>query len=98
MYRSCSLRPPETERTLVIETAGGVFVPLNPAFTNLDLIKSLNCECIVVSKHYLGSINHTLLTLEVLKIHKIPVLGVIFNGESNPDTENAILKISQQRF
>jgi dethiobiotin synthetase len=90
-----SITLPQTTRPLIIEGVGGILVPLTPQISSLDLFKSWNCQWVVVSKHYLGSINHTLLTLEVLKKFRLPILGIIFNGEHNPDTESAILEISQ---
>lgn len=87
--------PPKIDRPLIIEGVGGVLVPLTTQTTTLDLFKSWNCQWVVVSRHYLGSINHTLLTIEVLKMHQIPILGIIFNGEANPETESAILEITQ---
>lgn len=92
------MHPPKTERPLIIEGVGGVLVPLTTQTTTLDLFKSWNGQWIVVSRHYLGSINHTLLTIEVLKMHQIPILGIIFNGEPNPDTESAILEITKVPF
>lgn len=84
---------PDTEgHPLVIEGAGGILVPLNDKEFVLDLIKKLEAEVILVSNHYLGSINHTLLTAEVLKQHKIKVKGIIFNGDSNPASESIILE------
>lgn len=90
-----SIVPPKTTRPLVIEGVGGIFVPLNTKILSIDLFKSWDCPWIIVSKHYLGSINHTLLTLETLKHHGIPVAGLIFNGEPNSDSESPILEISQ---
>lgn len=86
---------PQTSRTLIIEGVGGVMVPLNVKTVSLDLFASWDCQWILVSKHYLGSINHTLLSIETLKQRKIPILGLILNGESNPDSESAITEISQ---
>ncbi len=85
---------PQTTRPLIIEGVGGIFVPLTTKIVTLDVFKPWNCQWVIVSKHYLGSINHTLLTIETLKQHKIPILGIIFNGEPNPDSEGAILEIS----
>lgn len=82
---------PETANTLVIEGAGGLMVPLNDKLLVLDLVAKLNCPVVVVSRNYLGSINHTLLTLEVLKHRNIPVAGIVFNGRPNPATEDFIL-------
>lgn len=90
-----SIALPETTRPLIIEGVGGILVPLTAKASSMDLFKSWDCQWIIVSRHYLGSINHTLLTLEVLKKLSIPVLGIVFNGEHNPDTESAILEISQ---
>ncbi|WP_256006569.1 dethiobiotin synthase [Pedobacter deserti] len=85
---------PAQANTLIVEGAGGLMVPLNDRDLILDLIKSLGVKVIVVSQNYLGSINHTLLTLEVLKHYQIPVEGLIFNGKSNSETEEYIEKYS----
>ena len=81
---------PACSEPLVIELAGGVMVPLNDRETNLDLLKRFGLPVIIVSRHYLGSINHTLLTLEVLRAQNVDVRGVIFNGKELPDTERTI--------
>ena len=81
---------PKTENHLVIEGAGGLFVPLNNQDTIADLIQP-DYKVIVVSRHYLGSINHTLLTIEALQNRNIKVAGIIFNGERNEATEAIIL-------
>lgn len=84
---------PETENNLIIEGAGGLMVPLNDRGDFIvDLIPHLADEVILISKNYLGSINHTLLSIELLKQRKIPILGVIFNGDPNPETEEIILE------
>lgn len=93
-----SIVPPQTLSPLIIETAGGIFVPLTDTILSFDLFKTWNLPWIVVSKHYLGSINHTLLTLHALKQNDISVAGVIFNGLPNSDSERAILEISQIPF
>lgn len=85
---------PETKRPLIVEGAGGLLVPLNEGDLIVNLIKKLNLPVIVVSQHYLGSINHSLLTLEVLKQHQIEVKGIIFNGEPNEESESVILSYS----
>jgi len=95
LIRLDSITLPQTTRPLIIEGVGGVFVPLTPKILSIDLFKSWDCKWVIVSKHYLGSINHTLLTIEVLKKLCLPILGIIFNGEHNPDNETAILDISQ---
>ncbi|MFM9826784.1 dethiobiotin synthase [Flavobacterium sp.] len=75
---------------LVIEGAGGVFVPLNDTDCVIDLIRP-DYKVIVISRHYLGSINHTLLTIEALKNRKINIAGIIFSGDENKATESIIL-------
>ena len=69
---------------LIVEGAGGVFVPVNDHETMLDLMKQLQLPVIVVARGTLGTINHTLLTLEVLRQRNIAVHGVIFSGHLNP--------------
>lgn len=93
-----SIIPPQTTRPLIIESVGGIFVPLTRQLLSIDLFKRWQCHWIVVSKHYLGSINHTLLTIEALKQHQVPILGIIFNGKAQIDSESAILKIAKVPF
>lgn len=81
---------PQTNNTLIIEGAGGLMVPLTNGFLMIDLIKQLDAEVILVVKHYLGSINHSLLSLEVLHSRNIPIKALIFNGEPNPSSEEVI--------
>ncbi|MGB0868150.1 MAG: dethiobiotin synthase [Flavobacteriales bacterium] len=93
--RSISLKDltyPETNNEhLIIEGAGGLMVPFNEKETFVDWLKfHPEIKIIIVSKNYLGSINHTMLTLEVLKQHGIPVYGIIFNGKENKATERVI--------
>ncbi|MFY0601822.1 MAG: dethiobiotin synthase [Cyclobacteriaceae bacterium] len=82
---------PKVEKDLVIEGAGGALVPINDQDVVIDLAVKLKAEVVVVSNLYLGSINHTLLTAEALKSRGIKVRGVIFNGESNFESERIIL-------
>lgn len=84
------IKEPNTENRLVIEGAGGLLVPINDSETIFDLIKS-DYKVIVVSRHYLGSINHSLLTIEKLQEKKLNV-GIIFSGNEHPTTESIILK------
>lgn len=91
---TAAIKAPATTNHLVIEGAGGLMVPINEQELILDLIKSLNTKVIVVSQNYLGSINHTLLTLEVLKSKEIEVEGLIFNGPANEESERYITMYS----
>jgi dethiobiotin synthetase len=84
------IKEPKTQNQLVIEGAGGVFVPLNNNDCVIDLIQK-DYKVIVVSRHYLGSINHTLLTIEALQNRKINIAGIIFSGEENKSSESIIL-------
>jgi len=84
-----NIKEPQTKNHLVIEGAGGIFVPINNQETIIDLIQP-DYKVIVVSRHYLGSINHTLLTIEALVNRKINVAGIIFSGDENPSTETLI--------
>jgi dethiobiotin synthetase len=79
----------QSSRPLIIEGAGGLMVPLNESETILDLISLLGAEVIIVSRNYLGSINHSLMTAKILKQAGIPVLGWIFNDQFM-DYENDI--------
>ncbi|MBA2727231.1 MAG: dethiobiotin synthase [Parachlamydiaceae bacterium] len=90
-----AIKLPETNRPLIIESCGGIFVPLSKAVLTIDLFCSWKVQWILVSRHYTGSINHTLLTIEAMKSRGIDLLGLIFNGEPNPDSEEAILAISK---
>ena len=81
---------PTTDNTLIIEAAGGLYVPLNDEDTMLDLILPTD-KVVLVSRHYLGSINHTILTYEALKNKGLNVHGIIFSGTPTPSTEEFIL-------
>ena len=58
----------------------------------MDLIKQLSADVVLVSRNYLGSINHTLMSVELLKSRNIPILGIVFNDEENKSTEEIILE------
>lgn len=77
-------------RPLVIEGAGGLLVPLNDHHLMIDLIQKLGFPTILVARSTLGTINHTLLSLEALRSRSIPVAGVVLNGPLNPENRAAI--------
>jgi dethiobiotin synthetase len=89
-----ALTLPSHTKPIVVELAGGVAVPLNDSHTNLDFIEQLGLPVVVVSRHYLGSINHTLLTIYALRSRKVNIAGIIFNGDELPDTERIIAQLS----
>lgn len=91
-----SIIEPDTDNHLVIEGAGGLLVPLNDSHTIFDLIKP-DYKVVVVSRHYLGSINHSLLTLYALE-EKGFTPGIIFSGDEHSTTESIILKKTNAIF
>ncbi len=86
--------PPVTANTLFIELAGGIMVPLTKDIMMIDLMAKWNYPVILISKNYVGNINHTLLTCIALKDRNIPVAGIIFNGDINEDSETIIIQHS----
>ena len=86
------VKEPKTTNHLVIEGAGGLLVPLNDTDTILDIINP-DYNVIVVSRHYLGSINHTLLTVQLLQEKGFEV-SLIFSGAVHPSTEEIIKKMT----
>ena len=84
------IQEPKSENPMVIEGAGGILVPLNNTDTILDIIMP-TYQVIVVVKHYLGSINHSLLTIKWLLLKGYDV-AVLYNGEPNPTSEEIITK------
>lgn len=77
---------------LIVEGAGGLLVPINDSLFIVDVIKHLNLPALIVARSSLGTINHTLLTVEKLKEREIPILGVIMNGPKNLENKKAIEK------
>ena len=80
----------QTENDLVIEGAGGLMVPINDTELVIDIARKPDIEVILVSNLYLGSINHTLLSVDYLKRNNFNVKGIIFNGEANEESERII--------
>lgn len=93
--RAEQLSVPDTENTLIIEGAGGLLVPINDDEFVINLAKQFDAEVILVSRNYLGSINHTMLSIAYLKQNGFSVAGIIFNDTPNPETERFILQYSQ---
>lgn len=84
---------PKVTSNLIVEGAGGIMVPLNEdGLMIVDLIAAFNLPVILVSRHYLGSINHSILSAEILKSRGIEVAGFIFVGDENKASEEIILK------
>lgn len=83
-----SIQPPKTQRPLIIEMAGGLLVPYDKDCLQIDLFSQWDAEWILVTQHYLGSINHTLLSLEAIKKRNLKLLGIVINGNSYPEAES----------
>ncbi|MFD2563304.1 MULTISPECIES: dethiobiotin synthase [Aquimarina] len=87
-----TIKIPKTKNDIVVEGAGGLLVPLNEEDTILELIDA-DCKVIVVSRHYLGSINHTLMTVKLLQEKGFDPV-IIFSGDEHPTTESIIKKMT----
>lgn len=85
------IKIPPSEK-LIVEGAGGVLVPINDTDLMIDLMIRFDLEIILVINLYLGCINHSLLTLEAIKARNLKLKGIIFNGNSTPESESIILK------
>ena len=83
---------PETGNSLVVEGAGGALVPINYEEFVIDLPQKWKIPVILIANLYLGSINHTLLTLNELRRRNIELKGIVFNGKANPSSEAIILQ------
>jgi dethiobiotin synthetase len=89
------LEPPSCDRRLVIEGAGGLMVPLAGGLLFADIFAHWRYETVVVARTTLGTINHSLLTIEALRARDIPILGVAFVGDANEESERSIAAIGR---
>jgi dethiobiotin synthetase len=89
-----TIHVPVSQNTMVIEGAGGIMVPLNEREYLVDLIVKCDASVVLVIQNYLGSINHSILSIDALKFRNIPVLGIIFNGPPHKLSEDIILSYS----
>ena len=90
--RISDFRLPETNNNLIVEGAGGVLVPVSSKETIADLIEHFGLPVILVINHYLGALNHGMLTIRELKRRQIPIAGIIFNGEDFQNAESILLQ------
>jgi len=88
------LRLPKVQGSLTIETAGGLMVPITRNFLQIDQIKEWDLPVILVCKSSLGTLNHTLLSIEALKLRNIEILGLVVNGEKHPDNPKTLVDFS----
>lgn len=84
-------------KPLIVELAGGLMVPINPQTLMIDVIKNWDAKVILCAKTSLGTINHTLLSIEALRARNINLAGIIFTGEPNKDTQETILQFSKTK-
>jgi dethiobiotin synthetase len=88
------LKPPQTARTLIIEGAGGLMVPVTRNTLMIDVFKTMALPVILCARTELGTINHTLLSIEALRARSISLHGIIFIGAENPDNIKTIFDFS----
>lgn len=92
------LKIPKTENRLIIEGAGGLLVPLTHEKTYLDFVTANKLSVVVVISSYLGCINHTLLTFEVLQKHNVPVRFAVLNGTFDEEVKKTLLRFVNVPF
>ena len=92
-----SIVPPPTQAPLIVEGAGGLYVPIDDTHMMIDLIARLDLPVVLAARSGLGTINHTLLSLEALKRRGIPVLGVIMSGPLSAGNKEAIERFGNVR-
>lgn len=85
-----NINTPASAKSLVVEGAGGVFVPVNEQASMFDVMRRINFPIIVVCRGTLGTINHTLLTIEALRAREFMIHGLVFSGELNPMSQKTI--------
>ncbi len=89
------LRLPKVQDSLILETAGGLMVPLTRNFLQIDQIKKWGLPVILVCKSSLGTLNHTLLSIEALQKRNINILGLVVNGEKHLDNPKTLVEFSR---
>lgn len=90
-----TLEVPSADRPLVIEGAGGLLVPLTRSVTYLDLMARWRLPVVLCARTALGTINHSLLSIEALRARDVTILGVSFIGEENVETERIIIDMGK---
>lgn len=89
-----AINPPDVAGPLVIEGAGGLLVPLTRRVLTVDLFARWGLPVVLVARTSLGTINHTLLSLEALRARGVPVAGVALVGDEHPDNARVIAEFS----
>lgn len=89
------LVPPQTAGPLVVEGAGGALVPVTRTLLYADLLARWGHPAVIVARTGLGTINHSLLTIEALRTRQVPIVGIAFNGEPEEDSEATIAALGR---
>ncbi|KAF0132334.1 MAG: Dethiobiotin synthase [Methylocystaceae bacterium] len=95
---AAALNPPPCDAPLIIETAGGVLTPLSDRALTIDVLERWRLPVILVARTRLGTINHSLLTLEALRRRGISIAGIIFVGDADADAQHSIETIGGARI
>ncbi len=95
LINPANLQLPSVTKPIVIETAGGLLVPLNRQLLQIDQLNSWKLPVLLVSRTGLGTLNHTLLSIEALRKRKIPLLGLILNGPPHQDNLKTLEQIGK---
>lgn len=90
-----SLALPDVAGRLIVEGAGGALVPVTRTCLYADLFATWRCPVVIVARTGLGTINHSLLTIEALRARGVPILGIAFNGPAEEDSEATIAAIGR---
>jgi dethiobiotin synthetase len=88
---------PATDRPLIVEGAGGLRVPLTPQLTYIEIMASWNAPVVLCARTTLGTINHSLLSIDALRARNVPIAGVAFIGDENAESERIIAEMGQVR-
>jgi dethiobiotin synthetase len=92
-----ALTPPEAHRPLVIEGAGGVLVPIGGTLLFADVFARWKLPVVLCARTALGTINHSLLSIEALRARDVPILGLAFIGDANEDSEATVARLGKVR-
>jgi len=95
---AAALNPPPCDSPLIIETAGGVLTPLSDRALTIDMLERWRLPVILVARTSLGTINHSLLTLEALRKRAISITGIIFVGDADAGAQHSIETIGGARI
>lgn len=96
-YNGLKIPLPKSQN-LLVESAGGLFTPLDLEFCMIDYLEHSKLSCFLVGRYYLGGINHILLSIQALKMRKIPLLCVIISGDQNPQMDSFIRKYAKVKI